>query len=64
MRATALAVAAIGVASSAFTLVAAEVGLRVLREPDRFYPYHPNSMRVFYPSEKVTPGGRRSGLVG
>jgi lysophospholipase L1-like esterase len=33
-----------------------EVGLRVTCDSDRFYPYHRNSVRVFYPSEEITPG--------
>jgi lysophospholipase L1-like esterase len=33
-----------------------ELGLRVVRPTQRYWPYHKNSMRLFYPSEKVTPG--------
>ena len=36
----------------------AEIGLRLMRESDRFYPYHPNSTTVMYPSEEITPGVR------
>lgn len=35
----------------------AEAALRAVRE-DRFFPYHRNSVRVFYPSEEITPGVR------
>jgi lysophospholipase L1-like esterase len=34
----------------------AEVVLRLARDPDRYFPYYPNSRRVFYPSDEITPG--------
>lgn len=34
----------------------AEIGLRMSRPEDRFYPYHRNSKKLFYPSEQATPG--------
>ncbi len=37
-------------------LAAAEVVLRLARDPDRYFPYFPNSNRVFYPSDDITPG--------
>lgn len=37
-------------------VVLLESGLRITRERDRFYPFHPNAKRVFYPTPDVTPG--------
>jgi len=33
-----------------------EFGLRLLRSDDRYYPYYPNSTKLSYPTEAVTPG--------
>jgi lysophospholipase L1-like esterase len=38
------------------TAAAAEIGLRLTRDPDRVYPYHRNWVTWFYPSEAITPG--------
>lgn len=46
---------ALGVAAL-ISLVLAEGVLRLLRSPNRFYPYHPNSTRAVFPTERVTPG--------
>jgi len=37
-------------------VAAAEVALRLTRDPQRYFPYFPNSSRVFYPAEDITPG--------
>lgn len=42
--------------SAALSLVALEVALRLLRPEGRYYPYHANSVQVFYPSAEITPG--------
>jgi lysophospholipase L1-like esterase len=39
-----------------FSLVAVELVLRALRPEQRFFPYHANSVEVFYPSAEITPG--------
>lgn len=50
-----LLVAFVGVVLLAL-ITLAEIVLRVSRPDDRFYPYHRNSKKLFYPSEQVTPG--------
>ncbi len=36
--------------------------LRLTRPSGRYYPYHPNAVKVFYPSPELTEGlGSRSG---
>jgi len=42
--------------SGGLSLLGFEFGLRALRDPNAFYPYHPNTSRVFFPSEPITPG--------
>ena len=41
---------------SILAFVCCELVLRCLRPPNRFYPYYPNTVRVFYPVEEITPG--------
>jgi lysophospholipase L1-like esterase len=50
---TGLVVAAV---SGVLSLVAVELVLRALRPAQRFFPYHANTARVFYPSNEITPG--------
>jgi lysophospholipase L1-like esterase len=42
--------------SALLSLGAVELVLRALRPEQRFFPYHANSVQVFYPSEEITPG--------
>jgi lysophospholipase L1-like esterase len=42
--------------SALLGVVLVEAGLRLLRDPHRFYPYHRNAVSVFYPSDAITPG--------
>lgn len=42
--------------SSLLSTAALEAALRLTRDPQRFYPYHRNSLEVFHPSEAITPG--------
>ena len=44
--------------SMAVALVLVEVGLRLTRETDRYYPHHKNSLRVRHPQEEFMPGVR------
>lgn len=44
------------VLATLFSIAFVEVGLRLIREPGRFYPHHPNSRSVMFPSEEITPG--------
>lgn len=37
-------------------VVVVEVGLRLTSDKNRFYPHHPGTVKVMYPSEEVTPG--------
>lgn len=38
------------------SLLILELGLRLFRDTDKFFPHFPNSVRHFYPSESITPG--------
>ena len=51
-----LAVAVAALVGCVAVLVAFEVGLRVWRGNEFFYPHHRNVTRLLYPSEGVTPG--------
>lgn len=37
-------------------LILVEVGLRAFWGGEQYFPYYPNSARLFYPSEEITPG--------
>lgn len=49
-------VGALILTSTLLVVAVVEGTLRLLRGPDAFYPYHRNSVTVFYPSEAITPG--------
>jgi lysophospholipase L1-like esterase len=42
--------------SGALSVVGFEIALRLLRDPNSFYPYQSNTTRVFFPSQPITPG--------
>ena len=44
------------VISVSITLVFVEIGLRIIKDDNRFLPYHTNSTYYNYPSEKISPG--------
>lgn len=50
-----MAAVALG-ASGIVGILILEVGLRHLAGGDRFFPYYPESVRLLYPSEAITPG--------
>ena len=44
------------VVSVSITLVFVEIALRIIKDDNRFLPYHTNSTYYNYPSEKISPG--------
>jgi lysophospholipase L1-like esterase len=42
--------------SALASIASVELVLRALRPEHRFFPYHANTVQVFYPSQEITPG--------